>query len=92
MQPTILGRMERKSFTDMHCSVAQCLEVVGAPGEHYLQVSEGLGRLAGVNKQRREVRTDGVVARVDFNNGFERCQDARVGGHRPNLRSPTGGP
>jgi len=29
MQPTILGRMERKSFTRMHCSVAQCLEVVG---------------------------------------------------------------
>jgi DNA-binding HxlR family transcriptional regulator len=23
------GRMERKSFSDMHCSVAQCLEVVG---------------------------------------------------------------
>jgi len=29
MQPTILGRVERKSFADMHCSVAQCLEVVG---------------------------------------------------------------
>jgi DNA-binding HxlR family transcriptional regulator len=29
MQPTILGGMERKSFSDMHCSVAQCLEVVG---------------------------------------------------------------
>jgi DNA-binding HxlR family transcriptional regulator len=29
MQPTILPRMERKSFSDMHCSVAQCLEVVG---------------------------------------------------------------
>jgi DNA-binding HxlR family transcriptional regulator len=29
MQPTILGPVERKSFADMHCSVAQCLEVVG---------------------------------------------------------------
>ncbi len=29
MQPTILGSVERKSFADMHCSVAQCLEVVG---------------------------------------------------------------
>src|SRR5436190_15008227 len=29
MQPTILGFVERKSFADMHCSVAQCLEVVG---------------------------------------------------------------
>jgi DNA-binding HxlR family transcriptional regulator len=28
-QPTILDWMERKSFSDMHCSVAQCLEVVG---------------------------------------------------------------
>jgi DNA-binding HxlR family transcriptional regulator len=29
MQPTNLGGMERRSFADMHCSVAQCLEVVG---------------------------------------------------------------
>ena len=29
MQPTILVFVERKSFADMHCSVAQCLEVVG---------------------------------------------------------------
>jgi DNA-binding HxlR family transcriptional regulator len=29
MQLTILGRVERKSFSEMHCSVAQCLEVVG---------------------------------------------------------------
>jgi DNA-binding HxlR family transcriptional regulator len=29
MQPTILNLVERKSFADMHCSVAQCLEVVG---------------------------------------------------------------
>jgi DNA-binding HxlR family transcriptional regulator len=28
-QPTILSRVERKSFSNMHCSVAQCLEVVG---------------------------------------------------------------
>jgi hypothetical protein len=28
-QLTSLGRIERKSFSDMHCSVAQCLEVVG---------------------------------------------------------------
>ena len=28
-QPTILRAMERKSFAEMHCSVAQCLEVVG---------------------------------------------------------------
>ena len=28
-QPTILKQMERKSFSGMHCSVAQCLEVVG---------------------------------------------------------------
>jgi len=28
-QPTILEPMERKSFAGMHCSVAQCLEVVG---------------------------------------------------------------
>lgn len=29
IQPSILGGMERKSFADMHCSVAQCLEVMG---------------------------------------------------------------
>ena len=29
MQPTRVDRVERKSFADMHCSVAQCLEVVG---------------------------------------------------------------
>jgi DNA-binding HxlR family transcriptional regulator len=29
MQPTILLFVERKSFSDMHCSLAQCLEVVG---------------------------------------------------------------
>jgi DNA-binding HxlR family transcriptional regulator len=29
MQLTIVGCMERKSFSGMHCSVAQCLEVVG---------------------------------------------------------------
>jgi DNA-binding HxlR family transcriptional regulator len=29
MQPTILELVERKSYADMHCSVAQCLEVVG---------------------------------------------------------------
>ena len=29
MQPTILGVVERKSYADMNCSVAQCLEVVG---------------------------------------------------------------
>jgi DNA-binding HxlR family transcriptional regulator len=29
MQPSSLEFVERKSFTDMHCSVAQCLEVVG---------------------------------------------------------------
>jgi DNA-binding HxlR family transcriptional regulator len=29
MQPSILGFVERKSFAGMHCSVAQCLEVVG---------------------------------------------------------------
>ena len=29
MQPSILDVVERKSFADMHCSVAQCLEVVG---------------------------------------------------------------
>jgi DNA-binding HxlR family transcriptional regulator len=29
MQPTILAFVERKSFADMHCSVAQCLDVVG---------------------------------------------------------------
>lgn len=28
-QPSILDLVERKSFADMHCSVAQCLEVVG---------------------------------------------------------------
>lgn len=29
MQPTIVWLMERKSFGDMSCSVAQCLEVIG---------------------------------------------------------------
>ena len=29
MQLTTLGAMERKSFAEMDCSVAQCLEVVG---------------------------------------------------------------
>jgi DNA-binding HxlR family transcriptional regulator len=29
MEPTNLSRVERKSFAEMDCSVAQCLEVVG---------------------------------------------------------------
>jgi DNA-binding HxlR family transcriptional regulator len=29
MQPINLGVVVRKSFANMHCSVAQCLEVVG---------------------------------------------------------------
>ena len=29
MQPTTFYKVERKSFSGMHCSVAQCLEVVG---------------------------------------------------------------
>jgi DNA-binding HxlR family transcriptional regulator len=29
MQPTNLVFVERKTFSDMHCSVAQCLDVVG---------------------------------------------------------------
>jgi DNA-binding HxlR family transcriptional regulator len=29
MQPTRVKKVERKSFADMECSVAQCLEVVG---------------------------------------------------------------
>lgn len=29
MQPTIVVCVERKSFAGMHCSVAQCLEVIG---------------------------------------------------------------
>jgi DNA-binding HxlR family transcriptional regulator len=29
MQPSILSSVERKSFAGMHCSVAQCLEVIG---------------------------------------------------------------
>ena len=29
MESTSLAAMERKSFAGMHCSVAQCLEVVG---------------------------------------------------------------
>ncbi len=29
LQPTTLSRMQRTSFEDMNCSVAQCLEVVG---------------------------------------------------------------
>ncbi len=29
MQPTSVSWVERKSFSGMHCSVAQCLEVVG---------------------------------------------------------------
>jgi DNA-binding HxlR family transcriptional regulator len=29
MQPSNLNFVERKSFADMHCSVAQCLEAVG---------------------------------------------------------------
>jgi DNA-binding HxlR family transcriptional regulator len=29
MQPTILSVVERKSFANMDCSVAQCLEVIG---------------------------------------------------------------
>ena len=29
MQPSTVASMERKSFADMDCSVAQCLEVVG---------------------------------------------------------------
>jgi DNA-binding HxlR family transcriptional regulator len=28
-QPTYTAVVERKSFSDMHCSVAQCLEVIG---------------------------------------------------------------
>ena len=29
MQLTIIGNVQRTSFEDMNCSVAQCLEVVG---------------------------------------------------------------
>ena len=29
MQPSIVRHVERKSFAEMHCSVAQCLEIVG---------------------------------------------------------------
>lgn len=29
MQLASVGPMQRKSFSDMHCSVAQCLEIVG---------------------------------------------------------------
>lgn len=29
MQPFIVGFVERKSYADMNCSVAQCLEVIG---------------------------------------------------------------
>jgi DNA-binding HxlR family transcriptional regulator len=29
MQPCTIDNVERKSFADMHCSVAQCLEVIG---------------------------------------------------------------
>src|SRR5260370_42533087 len=70
MQPSILESMERKSFADMHCSVAQCLEVVGEwgsmlivrdamlGGTRFDQFQERLGISRNILRQRLDNLTD----------------------------------
>src|SRR3989442_1559718 len=79
MQPSILGYVERKSFADMHCSVAQCLEVVGEWWSMLIvrdamlgvtrfdQFQERLGISRNILKQRLDNLTDhGVLEKVSY--------------------------
>jgi len=79
MQPSILESMERKSFADMHCSVAQCLEVVGEWWSMLIvrdaflgvtrfdQFQERLGISRNILKQRLDNLTDhGVLEKVAY--------------------------
>src|SRR5579863_10655158 len=79
MQPTIVGRVERKSFAAMHCSVAQCLEVVGEWWSMLIirdaflgvtrfdQFQERLGISRNVLNQRLARLVDsGVLAKVPY--------------------------
>ena len=79
MQLTNLTAMERKSFADMDCSVAQCLEVVGEwwsmliVRDAFLGVSrfEEFQRRLGISRNILQQRLDslvdaGVLARVPY--------------------------
>ena len=79
MQPSILESVERKSFADMHCSVAQCLEVVGEWWSMLIvrdamlgvtrfdQFQERLGISRNILKQRLDNLTDhGVLKKVPY--------------------------
>ena len=79
MQPSILKCMERKSFAEMHCSVAQCLEVVGEWWSMLIvrdaflgvtrfdQFQERLGISRNILKQRLDNLTDhGVLEKVPY--------------------------
>src|SRR5258708_33693338 len=79
MQAFILESRERKSFADMHCWVAQCLEVVGEWWSMLIvrdamlgvtrfdQFQERLGISRNILKQRLENLTDhGVLEKVPY--------------------------
>jgi DNA-binding HxlR family transcriptional regulator len=79
MQLTRVGRVERKSFADMNCSVAQCLEVVGewwsmlVVRDAFLGVSrfEDFQRRLGISRNILGQRLDrlvetGVLTRVPY--------------------------
>jgi DNA-binding HxlR family transcriptional regulator len=79
MQPTKLAEVERKSFSDMHCSVAQCLEVVGEWWSMLIlrdvfmgvtrfdQFQQRLGISRNILNQRlRRLVESGVLAKVPY--------------------------
>ena len=79
MQLTMVATMERKSFSDMHCSVAQCLEVVGEwwslliVRDAFLGVSRfddfqqrlGIGRNV-LNQRLRRLIEHGILMKVPY--------------------------
>jgi len=79
MQPTTIAGVERKSFADMDCSVAQCLEVVGEwwsmliVRDAFLGVSrfDDFQRRLGISRNILQQRLgrlveEGVLARVPY--------------------------
>ena len=80
MQLTRVDHVERKSFADMHCSVAQCLEVVGEWWSMLIlrdaflgvtrfdQFQERLGISRNVLNQRLAHLVDaGVLTKIPYN-------------------------
>ncbi len=79
MEPTRVTTVERKSFSDMHCSVAQCLEVVGEWWSmlvlrdaflgvtRFDDIQERLGISRNILNQRLNRLVDaGVLAKVPY--------------------------